>query len=104
MDCYKEEIFGPVLVCCEVDTLEDAIQFTNSNVTLNSLADSLTHSPASQKIWLFSINLYEAALMQPTLIDVFLVPRHLVRSPLAMGAASSRRVEPPPASTSMKWM
>lgn len=23
MDCYKEEIFGPVLVCLEVDTLDE---------------------------------------------------------------------------------
>lgn len=25
MECYKEEIFGPVLVCMSVDTLDDAI-------------------------------------------------------------------------------
>jgi malonate-semialdehyde dehydrogenase (acetylating)/methylmalonate-semialdehyde dehydrogenase len=28
---YSEEIFGPVLVSLEVDTLEDAIEFTNSS-------------------------------------------------------------------------
>ena len=26
MKCYTEEIFGPVLVCMEADTLDDAIQ------------------------------------------------------------------------------
>ena len=31
MRCYKEEIFGPVLVCLEVDTLEEAIALVNSN-------------------------------------------------------------------------
>ena len=28
---YKEEIFGPVLVCLEVDTLDEAIKLVNSN-------------------------------------------------------------------------
>jgi len=31
MDCYKEEIFGPVLLCMKRDSLDDAIEFTNSN-------------------------------------------------------------------------
>ncbi|EGR44513.1 aldehyde dehydrogenase [Trichoderma reesei QM6a] len=29
--CYKEEIFGPVLVCVEVDTLEAGIELINNN-------------------------------------------------------------------------
>ena len=29
MDIYKEEIFGPVLCCCEVDSLDEAIEFIN---------------------------------------------------------------------------
>ncbi|KAK4550379.1 hypothetical protein LTR36_003346 [Oleoguttula mirabilis] len=31
MTCYKEEIFGPVLVCLNVPTLDDAIQLINDN-------------------------------------------------------------------------
>ena len=31
MDVYKEEIFGPVLACMEVDTLEDAINLVNDS-------------------------------------------------------------------------
>ncbi|QKX55570.1 uncharacterized protein TRUGW13939_02664 [Talaromyces rugulosus] len=31
MTCYKQELFGPVLVCLNVDTLDDAIALTNSN-------------------------------------------------------------------------
>lgn len=31
MTCYKEEIFGPVLVCLSVDTLEEAVDLINSN-------------------------------------------------------------------------
>jgi malonate-semialdehyde dehydrogenase (acetylating)/methylmalonate-semialdehyde dehydrogenase len=31
MECYREEIFGPVLVCISVRTLEEAVQLLNSN-------------------------------------------------------------------------
>lgn len=31
MKCYKEEIFGPVLVCLSVDTLDEGIRLTNAN-------------------------------------------------------------------------
>lgn len=31
MDIYKEEIFGPVLACCEADSLEEAIALINAN-------------------------------------------------------------------------
>jgi malonate-semialdehyde dehydrogenase (acetylating)/methylmalonate-semialdehyde dehydrogenase len=31
MDCYKEEIFGPVLVCLNVKTLDEAIHLVNKN-------------------------------------------------------------------------
>ena len=35
---YTEEIFGPVLVCLSVDTLEDAIAFTNRSKYGNGCA------------------------------------------------------------------
>ena len=31
MRCYQEEIFGPVLVTMEVETLDEAIELINSN-------------------------------------------------------------------------
>lgn len=31
MQCYKEEIFAPVLVCLDVETLDEAIELINSN-------------------------------------------------------------------------
>jgi malonate-semialdehyde dehydrogenase (acetylating) / methylmalonate-semialdehyde dehydrogenase len=31
MDCYKQEIFGPVIVILRVDTLDEAIRIINSN-------------------------------------------------------------------------
>jgi len=38
MQCYKEEIFGPVLVCINVDTLEDAVDLINANEYGNGVA------------------------------------------------------------------
>lgn len=38
MECYKQEIFGPVLVSMEVDTLEDAIDLINANEYGNGVA------------------------------------------------------------------
>lgn len=37
-DCYKEEIFGPVLSVMNADTLEDAIKIINSNPYGNGTA------------------------------------------------------------------
>jgi malonate-semialdehyde dehydrogenase (acetylating) / methylmalonate-semialdehyde dehydrogenase len=31
MRCYKEELFGPVLVCLNVDTIDEGIELINSN-------------------------------------------------------------------------
>lgn len=38
MKCYTEEIFGPVLVCLEVETLDDAINLINDNEYGNGVA------------------------------------------------------------------
>ncbi|RPB27157.1 putative methylmalonate-semialdehyde dehydrogenase [Terfezia boudieri ATCC MYA-4762] len=38
MRCYKEEIFGPVLVCLEVETLDEAINLINANEYGNGVA------------------------------------------------------------------
>lgn len=46
MKCYQEEIFGPVLVCLNVDTLDDAIELINSNKYGNGVA-VFTNSGAS---------------------------------------------------------
>lgn len=32
MTCYKEEIFGPVLVCLRASSLDDAISIVNDNM------------------------------------------------------------------------
>ncbi|OAG08754.1 Methylmalonate-semialdehyde dehydrogenase [Paraphaeosphaeria sporulosa] len=38
MRCYKEEIFGPVLVCLNVDTIDEAIDLINANEYGNGTA------------------------------------------------------------------
>lgn len=38
MRCYREEIFGPVLVCLSADTLEDAVDLINRNEYGNGAA------------------------------------------------------------------
>ena len=38
MRCYTEEIFGPVLVCLNVDHLQDAINLINANEYGNGAA------------------------------------------------------------------
>ena len=38
MTCYKEEIFGPVLICLHVDTLDEAIDLVNKNEYGNGTA------------------------------------------------------------------
>lgn len=38
MECYREEVFGPVLVCLNVDTLEEAVDLINSNEYGNGTA------------------------------------------------------------------
>ncbi|KAM0116355.1 aldehyde dehydrogenase (NADP(+)) ald6 [Aspergillus fumigatus] len=38
MKCYKEEIFGPVLICLNVPTLDDAIELINKNEYGNGAA------------------------------------------------------------------
>jgi malonate-semialdehyde dehydrogenase (acetylating)/methylmalonate-semialdehyde dehydrogenase len=38
MECYKNEVFGPVLQCIEVESLNDAIRLTNENPYGNGCA------------------------------------------------------------------
>jgi malonate-semialdehyde dehydrogenase (acetylating)/methylmalonate-semialdehyde dehydrogenase len=38
MTCYKEEIFGPVLLCMKVNNLQEAIDLINKNAWGNGCA------------------------------------------------------------------
>lgn len=49
MRCYKEEIFGPVLICLHVNTLQEAIDFINSNAWGNGTAIFTRSGSAARK-------------------------------------------------------
>lgn len=49
MTCYKEEIFGPVLVILTVDTLDEAIHTINSNPYGNGTAIFTTNGATARK-------------------------------------------------------
>ncbi|CAH0400099.1 unnamed protein product [Chilo suppressalis] len=49
MECYREEIFGPVLVCLFVNTLDEAIKMINSNPYGNGTAVFTTNGATARK-------------------------------------------------------
>jgi malonate-semialdehyde dehydrogenase (acetylating) / methylmalonate-semialdehyde dehydrogenase len=54
MECYQEEIFGPVLVCLNAETLDDAIDLVNSNRYGNGVA-MFTNSGATARYFVKNI-------------------------------------------------
>eukprot|EP00775_Hariotina_reticulata_P009074 gene9074-9244_t len=49
MECYQKEIFGPVLSCLEVDTLDEAIDLVNANPYGNGTAIFTDSGAAARK-------------------------------------------------------
>ena len=49
MECYKEEIFGPVLIILNADTLDDAIDMINKNRYGNGTAIFTNSGAAARK-------------------------------------------------------
>eukprot|EP00993_Chasmostoma_nieuportense_P000489 NODE_1450_length_1500_cov_17.780044_g1373_i0.p1 GENE.NODE_1450_length_1500_cov_17.780044_g1373_i0~~NODE_1450_length_1500_cov_17.780044_g1373_i0.p1 ORF type:complete len:459 (-),score=132.41 NODE_1450_length_1500_cov_17.780044_g1373_i0:43-1419(-) len=49
MECYKEEIFGPVLLTMEADSLDAAINIINANPNGNGTAIFTSNGPAARK-------------------------------------------------------
>lgn len=49
MKCYREEIFGPVLVCLEAETLDDAIEMINNNPYGNGTCIFTNSGPIARK-------------------------------------------------------
>lgn len=48
MTCYKQEVFGPVLVCLNVDTIDDAIDLINKNEYGNGVAIFTRSGPTAE--------------------------------------------------------
>ncbi len=49
MECYREEIFGPVLCSMEAETLDEAIDLINSNPYGNGTAIFTTNGATARK-------------------------------------------------------
>ena len=49
MKCYKEEIFGPVLVCMEAKNLDEAIDIINKNPYGNGTCIFTNSGPIARK-------------------------------------------------------
>ena len=62
MECYTEEIFGPVLVCMTADTLDDAIKLTNANPYGNGTAIFTRSGAAARKVKIETSNLLSSLL------------------------------------------
>ncbi|KAL2890956.1 methylmalonate-semialdehyde dehydrogenase (acylating) [Ceratocystis lukuohia] len=66
MSCYQEEIFGPVLACITVDTLEEAIQLINENRYGNGCT-LFTSSPVTAQIFQRQVNVGQIGINVPIL-------------------------------------
>uniref|UniRef100_UPI0002B8D434 methylmalonate-semialdehyde dehydrogenase [acylating], mitochondrial isoform X1 n=1 Tax=Ciona intestinalis TaxID=7719 RepID=UPI0002B8D434 len=64
MTCYREEIFGPVLVVLEADTLDDAINITNANPYGNGTA-IFTRSGATARKFINDIDVGQVGVNVP---------------------------------------
>ncbi|KAL4180167.1 hypothetical protein AMTRI_Chr13g90790 [Amborella trichopoda] len=49
MECYKEEIFGPVLLCMQAESLDEAIKIVNNNKYGNGTSIFTTSGAAARK-------------------------------------------------------
>eukprot|EP00463_Aulacantha_scolymantha_P001152 TRINITY_DN1811_c0_g1_i1.p1 TRINITY_DN1811_c0_g1~~TRINITY_DN1811_c0_g1_i1.p1 ORF type:complete len:211 (+),score=27.04 TRINITY_DN1811_c0_g1_i1:99-731(+) len=64
MECYKKEIFGPVLLIKSVDTMDDAIKFTNENPYGNGCA-LFTSNGASARKFQYDIDVGQVGINLP---------------------------------------
>lgn len=69
MECYEEEIFGPVAVCVQVETLDDAISFINENKYGNGVA-IFTQSGAAARKFQNEINVGQVGINLPIPVPV----------------------------------
>ncbi|KAI8075145.1 methylmalonate-semialdehyde dehydrogenase [Gongronella butleri] len=69
MDCYKEEIFGPVLVCLSVDTIDEAIEMVNNNPYGNGTA-IFTNSGATARKFEHEIDVGQVGINVPIPVPI----------------------------------
>lgn len=64
MQCYKEEIFGPVLLCMNAESLDEAISITNNNPYGNGCA-VFTQSGSSARKYQYEIDVGQVGINLP---------------------------------------
>jgi len=64
MQCYKEEIFGPVLLCMNSESLEESIELTNNNPYGNGAA-IFTQSGAAARKFQYEIDIGQVGINVP---------------------------------------
>lgn len=64
MTCYKEEVFGPVLVCLNAKTLDEAIAITNANAWGNGCA-IFTRSGAAARKYQYEVDAGQVGINLP---------------------------------------
>lgn len=74
MQCYQEELFGPVLVCLEVETLEEAIEAINENKYGNGCT-LFTTNPSSAQNFQRKVNVGQVGINIPVLAPSGPIPR-----------------------------
>jgi malonate-semialdehyde dehydrogenase (acetylating)/methylmalonate-semialdehyde dehydrogenase len=74
MQCYQEEVFGPVLVCLEADTLQDAIEIINDNRYGNGCT-IFTSDPTQAQIFQREVNVGHVGINVPLLASSGAIPR-----------------------------
>ncbi|CAH0042612.1 unnamed protein product [Clonostachys rhizophaga] len=74
MQCYQEELFGPVLVCLQVNTLNEAIELINENRYGNGCT-LFTSSPAAAKSFQDEVNVGQIGINVPNLAPSGAIPR-----------------------------
>ena len=69
MRCYREEIFGPVLVMLEADSLDEAVSTINSNPYGNGTAIFTTNGATARKFTLdIDVGQVNASLVRSMLV------------------------------------
>ncbi|KAL2634366.1 hypothetical protein R1flu_005845 [Riccia fluitans] len=64
MECYKQEIFGPVLLCMKAGSLDEAIQIVNNNKYGNGTA-IFTQSGAAARLFQHEIDVGQVGINVP---------------------------------------
>jgi acyl-CoA reductase-like NAD-dependent aldehyde dehydrogenase len=73
MECYREEIFGPVLVCLTADTMDEAIELINKNPYGNGTA-IFTNSGASARKFEHEIDVGQVGINVPVSLFIDFLP------------------------------